>query len=87
MPYATICNDYILADQATKIPFDFDRAHQTQIRLPDLPSMAIRKDPEHSCKEGRSATSVMAVHRFAQLRRKSAGVDTTVLSTEKSAGE
>ena len=87
MPYATICNDYILADQATKIPFLFDRTHQIRIRLPDLPSMAIGKDPNYSCKKGKTATSVMAVHRFAQLRRKSAGVDTTVLSTEKSAGE
>ena len=32
-------------------------------------------------------TSVMAVHRLAQLRRKRAGVEVTVLSTEKSAGE
>ena len=87
MLYATICNGYILADQASGIHFLFDATHQTRRRLPDLSSMAIDKDPDYSCKRGRSATSVMAVHRFAQLRRKSAGVDTTVLSTEKSAGE
>ena len=33
------------------------------------------------------STSVMAAQRLAQLRRKSAGVDVTVLSAEKSDGE